>query len=113
MTVGRALITGAGGFVGSALAGGFLRLGWQVCALDTTFDVPARARLSEAELVCADLGGPLPELSRADVIIHAAALTTGPEALGITPASLAAVVPGYLSPGQQCARLDAWRARHR
>jgi UDP-glucose 4-epimerase len=86
VTVGRALITGAGGFVGSALAGGFLRLGWQVCALDTTFDVPARARLSEAELVCADLGGPLPELSRADVIIHAAALTTGPEALGITPA---------------------------
>lgn len=37
----------------------------------------------------------------------------GLAALDIEPASLAAVVPGYLSPGQQCARLDVWRARHR
>ncbi|WP_457419184.1 complex I NDUFA9 subunit family protein [Roseateles sp. P5_E7] len=32
--------------------------------------------------------------------------------LGITPASLEAVLPGYLSPGHGIARLDAWRARH-
>lgn len=32
--------------------------------------------------------------------------------LGITPASLEAVLPGYLSPGNGIARLDAWRARH-
>ena len=34
----------------------------------------------------------------------------GLEALGITPASLHAVAPGYLSPGQGIARLDRWRA---
>jgi NADH dehydrogenase len=32
--------------------------------------------------------------------------------LGIRPASLEAVLPGYLSPGAGVARLDAWRARH-
>ncbi|HSF65614.1 MAG TPA: NAD(P)-dependent oxidoreductase [Paracoccaceae bacterium] len=86
MTGARVLITGAGGFVGSALAAGLARLGWQVCALDTGFDAPARARLAGAELVAADLGGTVPALPRADVVIHAAALTTGPETLGITAA---------------------------
>lgn len=32
--------------------------------------------------------------------------------LGIRPASLEAVLPGYLSPDVGIARLDAWRARH-
>lgn len=32
--------------------------------------------------------------------------------LGITPAALEAVLPGYLSPDAGPARLDAWRARH-
>ncbi|MBI3346759.1 MAG: complex I NDUFA9 subunit family protein [Burkholderiales bacterium] len=32
--------------------------------------------------------------------------------LGIHPASLEAVLPGYLSPGMGVARLDAWRAKH-
>ncbi|HEY0955437.1 MAG TPA: complex I NDUFA9 subunit family protein [Roseateles sp.] len=32
--------------------------------------------------------------------------------LGIRPAALEAVLPGYLAPGQGLARLDAWRARH-
>ncbi|MEO6277749.1 complex I NDUFA9 subunit family protein [Roseateles sp.] len=32
--------------------------------------------------------------------------------LGIAAASLEAVLPGYLSPGNGIARLDAWRARH-
>lgn len=32
--------------------------------------------------------------------------------LGITPASLEAVLPTYLAPGTGVARLDAWRARH-
>ncbi len=34
----------------------------------------------------------------------------GLETLGIAPQSIAAVVPAYLSGGQGCARLDAWRA---
>lgn len=35
----------------------------------------------------------------------------GLSALGITPTSLKAIGPGYLSPGQGCARLDALRTR--
>jgi len=87
MTNARVLITGAGGFVGSAVAAGFARLGWQVSALDLDFDAATRARLAGVDLVCADLaGGALPVLPRADVVIHAAALTTGPEVLGISAA---------------------------
>ena len=37
----------------------------------------------------------------------------GLAALGITPAPIGAVAPGYLSPGQGVARLDAWRSSHR
>ncbi len=33
--------------------------------------------------------------------------------LGITPAAVAAVAGGYLTPGQGVARLNAWRANHR
>lgn len=33
--------------------------------------------------------------------------------LGITPAPIGAVAPGYLAPGQGVARLDAWRSSHR
>jgi NADH dehydrogenase len=33
--------------------------------------------------------------------------------LGITPAAIGAVAPGYLSAGQGVARLDAWRSMHR
>ena len=36
----------------------------------------------------------------------------GLQALGITPATLASVVPDYLSAGRGVARLDLWRARH-
>ena len=35
----------------------------------------------------------------------------GLESLGIEPASLESIAPSYLSPGQGCARLDAYRAR--
>lgn len=84
----RVLITGAGGFVGGALAAGFVRLGAWVTGLDRTFDADVRARLTGVELVECDLAdgeGRLRGLS-ADVIIHAAALTTNPSALGMTDA---------------------------
>ncbi len=40
----------------------------------------------------------------------ASGLLPGLETLGIAPRSMASVVPAYLSAGQGCARLDAWRA---
>ncbi len=85
----RILVTGAGGFVGSALALGFAQLGWDVCALDRAFDAATRVRLARLDLVTADLSAaPVPALAstRADVIVHAAALTTDPLALGISAA---------------------------
>lgn len=36
----------------------------------------------------------------------------GLQDLGITPSSMEAVLPTYLTPGMGVARLDAWRARH-
>jgi NADH dehydrogenase len=36
----------------------------------------------------------------------------GLQALGIEPASLPAVAPGYLAPGEGLARLNQWRAMH-
>jgi nucleoside-diphosphate-sugar epimerase len=84
----RVLVTGAGGFVGGALAAGFAGLGARVTGLDRTFDADARARLSGVDLVEWDLAlgeDGLHALS-ADVMIHAAALTTNPAALGMTEA---------------------------
>lgn len=84
---GRVLITGAGGFVGGNLSTGFAAFGWQVTAVDVSFDAGVADRLQGCDLVSVDLAtAALPDLPRADLIIHAAALTTEPEALGITPA---------------------------
>lgn len=82
-----ATITGAGGFVGGAIAAGLLALGWRVVAVDLSFDGAARARLAGASLVEADLSAGFPDLPGADLLIHAAALTTDAAALGITPAA--------------------------
>ena len=41
----------------------------------------------------------------------AGGLLPGLAALGITPQSISAVVPGYLAGGQGCARLDGWRTK--
>lgn len=80
-------ITGAGGFVGSALAEGFAALGWSVTAVDRAFDDGARARLAGTDLTSADLAAGAPaDLPEARVVIHAAAMTTDPTALGWTPA---------------------------
>lgn len=83
----RAAVTGAGGFVGGQIAAGLLAAGWRVAAVDLSFDSAARARLQGAELVECDLAGGFPDLPRADLVIHAAALTTDAETLGITPAA--------------------------
>lgn len=82
-----ATLTGAGGFVGGQIAAGLLAAGWRVAAIDVSFDADARARLQGAELFEADLSERFPDLPRADLMIHAAALTTDAESLGITSAA--------------------------
>ncbi len=82
------LITGAGGFVGSALAEGFAALGWGVTALDRVFDEAALARLAGCDVVTAALGDTAPgDLPAATLVIHAAAITTAAADLGWTPAA--------------------------
>jgi UDP-glucose 4-epimerase len=83
----RATLNGAGGFVGGQIAAGLLAAGWRVAAVDMSFEADARARLQGAELVEVDLAEGFPDLPRADLVIHAAALTTDAAALGITPAA--------------------------
>jgi nucleoside-diphosphate-sugar epimerase len=88
MSPSRACITGAGGFVGSALCEGFVALGWQVTAVDRAFDAAARARLVAAELVTADLAMGVPtRVPATQLLVHAAAVTTDHETLGWTPAT--------------------------
>jgi nucleoside-diphosphate-sugar epimerase len=82
----RVLITGAGGFVGSALAEGFIAEGWSVTALDIAFDPSVRGRLSGATLVEAALTAEtLARLGACDLVIHAAAITTAAEEMGVSP----------------------------
>lgn len=82
------LITGAGGFVGSAIAEGQIAEGHAVLATDLTFDAGARDRLGSTQLI----EGPLPEVLAgltgimADVVIHAAAITADPVRYGLTRA---------------------------
>ncbi len=85
MKSGRILITGGGGFVGRALALGFAQLGWDVCALDRSFDdPPGHPRIQH--VVTDLLDGAWSDLPRVDVVVHAAWLTTDPATLGLTEA---------------------------
>jgi nucleoside-diphosphate-sugar epimerase len=82
------LVTGAGGFVGSALAEGFAALDWHVTALDREFDAMSRERLRGCTLVTAALGDTAPaDLPPVSLVVHAAAVTTAAADLGWTPAA--------------------------
>ena len=83
MSERRVLITGAGGFVGRALAMGFAGLGWSVIALDRAFDdVPESPRIRH---MIADLEEGVPDgVAGVDLVVHAAWVTTDPRTLGIT-----------------------------
>ena len=84
MTPRRALVTGAGGFVGQALCEGFSRRGWEVVALDRHFvDLPQDPRITRFEVdLCSAEWPRLPE--ELDLIIHAAWVTTDPMSLGMS-----------------------------
>ena len=87
MTVrGPILVTGAGGFVGAALAQGLDALGYEVLAVDRAFDGLAQSMLGQMARITCDLASDTAALPDCDVIIHAAALTTGPDAMGMTDA---------------------------
>lgn len=84
----RLLITGGGGFVGSHLAEGFARLGYAVTALDRSFDDQTRRRLSGVSCVERELDGTiLRALGRFDIVVHAAAITSTPEEMGLSEAA--------------------------
>ena len=92
----RVLITGAGGFVGSHLALGLSRLGFEVVVSDQHFDSEALGRLGGLERLTCDVR----ELSRhlgavgyagdyngdysVDYVVHAAAVTADPDDLGVS-----------------------------
>jgi len=78
------LITGAGGFVGRALATGFAELGWSVVGVDRVFDEVADDPRIRRVVGGLD-DGALTGVPAADVVVHAAWVTTHPETLGITP----------------------------
>ncbi|MEW6579971.1 MAG: NAD(P)-dependent oxidoreductase [Chloroflexota bacterium] len=84
----RALVTGAGGFVGRHIVAAALRAGWAVVAADWAFDPDLRATWAElpAErltLVEGDLAS-LPPLA-VEAVVHAAAVTAGPDESGQMP----------------------------
>ena len=100
------LITGAGGFVCSEIAPAMAGAGWSVIAVDRAFDPEAAARLDG----CERIEGPLPEVldqlgRRAfDAVIHGAAITAPPEALGLSRAEHLAANTGPLTAALTLAR---------
>lgn len=83
----RIVVTGAGGFVGSAVAAALAHAGHDVWATDAAFDKPTHARLGDIALIEAPLPqalGALPDAVNA--VIHGAAITAAPQTFGLTAA---------------------------
>jgi UDP-glucose 4-epimerase len=83
------LVTGAGGFVGSAVAAALRDAGQAVLATDHVFDASTRARLDGVRLVEGALPGMLVALGAAApaAVLHGAALTASPAQAGLTAAA--------------------------
>ncbi|SDX59964.1 NAD-dependent epimerase/dehydratase family protein [Roseicitreum antarcticum] len=86
MSTGAILVTGAGGFVCSEIVCALRRAGHQVVATDRSFDAATRARLHDEHLIEAPLEEALASIGRLQAVIHGAALTADPQALGLTAA---------------------------
>jgi nucleoside-diphosphate-sugar epimerase len=86
MSPKRALVTGAGGFVGRAVASGLADLGWKVTGLDRTFDATWQSDGVHRVVADLDREGIPPKVPDVDLVVHAAWVTTDAEVLGITPA---------------------------
>ncbi|MEO0654895.1 MAG: NAD(P)-dependent oxidoreductase [Pseudomonadota bacterium] len=88
MSAPTVLVTGAGGFVCSEIVLALQSSGFSVVAVDRDFDEAAKRRLAGIELVT----GALPQVldawagRRVDAVIHGAAITAPPDALGISRA---------------------------
>lgn len=81
----RALVTGAGGFVGGFLTKGLIDAGYAVTGLDQHFDEFARANLAGAELMeSAVTDEALDRLGAFDLVIHGAAITSPSPEAGLT-----------------------------
>ena len=112
MTAPVVLITGAGGFVCSTIASALAKAGWSVIAMDRAFDAETADRLGGMERV----EGPLPQGLQAledralDAVIHGAAITAPPEALGLSRADhLAANIEPLMAALTLARRSDAER----
>ena len=103
MRRGPVLVTGAGGFVCSEVAHALHRAGWDVVATDRSFDAPTRARLVGVRLVEGGLEAVLSSIGPLAAVVHGAALTAGPDRLGITPAAHLAQNMGMLTATLDCA----------
>lgn len=87
MNTPRALVTGAGGFVGRHVVEALLAAGWQVTALDRAFDADLSAewsRFADRLSLRAGDAADLPTESM-EAVVHASALTANPNELGLTP----------------------------
>ena len=78
--------------------------------------LPLPGPLAWAQAVAMEMAPGEPLMSRDNLASMkvpnvAGGMLPGLTALGVTPQSISAVVPGYLAGGQGCARLDAWRMR--
>ncbi len=85
MPVERALVAGAGGFVGRAIAEALADAGYAVTALDMAFDeqLTYRFAVRGIDVVEHDLSRSIEQA--ADVVVHAAAVTASPDERSETP----------------------------
>lgn len=80
----RALVTGAGGFLGRHIVDGLIAHGAAVVALDRAFDPDLLDRWGSAATMTVSDIRQLPDMV-VDLVIHAAAITASPGEIGMTP----------------------------